>query len=274
MAGEAVVARPGCIWVVGKRSGGRPLPCPVPAPLRSLAAGPAGRALVVLASDQVLALDLAARPEAPLALEPFDAIEASVQAVWMASEDHGVLLDKDRVPYHWGPVAPALHSPGGAKAAAAGSLRGRAVAALACSKDHYLATDDGGDLHAWGRGFEGQTGLYPKALTGSGAASDGRLPGQYGLVPRPARVHLPPGKSVSAVACGEAFSVCVVQPGGQLHAWGEGRCGQLGIGHTANRVLAPTPCQVGDGSSSGESDISRRGRGWSFPAPSFPRTIG
>ena len=97
----------------------------------------------------------------------------------------------------------------------------RPVAAVACGQHHSLALTDWGDVYAWGRGSEGQTGS-----------------GHFETVPVPRYVHGLKGKLVDSIACGYMCSMAVTQQG-QLYTWGDDTTGQLGLGPKAGRRCSP-----------------------------------
>jgi alpha-tubulin suppressor-like RCC1 family protein len=129
-------------------------------------------------------------------------------------------------------------------AQATGSLLAKNVKHVAAGSAHAMAVSESGTLYAWGRGFEGQTGLVgepiPKATDAPRVAGEQTKP--PGVVLSPKLVKFSSEQPVATVACGHNFTVAIVKQGGVLYAWGEGGCGQLGIGRCKKYVERPTPC--------------------------------
>jgi hypothetical protein len=82
-----------------------------------------------------------------------------------------------------------------------------------------------GDLYTWGRGFEGQTG---QTSTTSNAATNANLIGVQ-LLPKYVADFQRMKKKIKRVACGHLFTICLTDAG-EIYSFGEGQCGQLGIG--------------------------------------------
>lgn len=101
-----------------------------------------------------------------------------------------------------------------------------------CGANHTVALTDAGDCYAWGRGFEGQTGICDKNLS----LEQNDLVHGYQPVPR----HIAPllGKRVIRVDCGENFT-CVITGNGEIWSFGEAQSGQTGHGRLT-RQLNPT----------------------------------
>jgi alpha-tubulin suppressor-like RCC1 family protein len=103
-----------------------------------------------------------------------------------------------------------------------GVLAGKTVTAIAAGGSHSLALCSDGTLAAWGNNNSGQLGdnsstsrSLPVAVFRTGVLS---------------------GKTITGMACGEAFSL-VVCTDGTLVAWGNNNSGQLGIGTTNSSLL-------------------------------------
>lgn len=102
-----------------------------------------------------------------------------------------------------------------------GVLADRAVAQVACGKGHTLALTDKGDVYSWGCGDSGQLGL-------------GRP--QPNFVPR--YVSALQGTPVAMIATGAAHAA-VLSVYGRVYTWGEGICGQLGLGRPLIDQVTP-----------------------------------
>jgi len=129
-------------------------------------------------------------------------------------------------------------------AQATGSLLAKNIKHVAAGSAHAMAVSESGTLYAWGRGFEGQTGLVGEPMPRAPDAP--RLAGEQtkppGVVLSPKLVKFSSEQPVATVACGHNFTVAIVKQGGVLYAWGEGGCGQLGIGRCKKYLERPTPC--------------------------------
>lgn len=107
---------------------------------------------------------------------------------------------------------------------------------LATGAHHSMALSERGSVYAWGRGFEGQTGLAPKSLT---TEDQLRL---YGMTPIPKAVGILP--VVSHVACGENFTIVIEAKTGTLWSFGENQSGQCGIGSLSTVEMTPKPMRL------------------------------
>ena len=103
-------------------------------------------------------------------------------------------------------------------------LANRAVAQVACGKGHSLALTIEGNVYSWGAGEKGQLGL-------------GR-PMPY-LVPR--YLSAMQSTPISLIAAGVAHTVAL-SVYGNVYAWGEALCGQLGLGKPLRSK--PSPVEV------------------------------
>ncbi|CAG9322910.1 unnamed protein product [Blepharisma stoltei] len=101
------------------------------------------------------------------------------------------------------------------------ALSDKVVMDIACGEAHTLALTEGGDIYAWGRGFEGQLGIR----------------NSIEAVSVPKYVDAFYGKTMVKVACGQRHSLAIDSEG-VLYAWGEARCGQLGNG-THRQIKRP-----------------------------------
>lgn len=109
------------------------------------------------------------------------------------------------------------------------ALEGKRVCAVACGAQHSAAVTKCGDVYTWGAGFHGQTGHASDALDEDhNAAATG-----VQLLPKVVG-HFVGRHRVVAVACGDRHTA-VVTVKGQVWCWGEGKCGQLGIGKVSRR---------------------------------------
>eukprot|EP00762_Andalucia_godoyi_P006478 ANDGO_02934.mRNA.1 Ultraviolet-B receptor UVR8 len=99
-------------------------------------------------------------------------------------------------------------------------LQGKNVRAVACGEAHTMALTESGELFSWGNGEDGRLGhtAYGKSLF------PGLVQSAFGRA------------RVSAVACGDEFSVAVTETG-EVWSWGRGLEGQLGTGAIRNETL-------------------------------------
>jgi alpha-tubulin suppressor-like RCC1 family protein len=133
-------------------------------------------------------------------------------------------------------------------AQATGSLLAKNIKQVAAGSAHAMALSEAGTLYAWGRGFEGQTGLVGEQVAARRLGDGPQVPGPQtkppGVVLSPKLVKFSSERPVATVACGHNFTVAIVKQGGVLYAWGEGGCGQLGIGRCKKYLERPTPCDA------------------------------
>lgn len=94
-------------------------------------------------------------------------------------------------------------------------LSDRKVIQIACGEYHSLALTQMEDLYSWGRGFEGQLGLYTQ--------------GPIEVVSKPTYVKFFNRMKVKSIAAGSYYSFAITNDG-ELYGWGEARLGQLGCG--------------------------------------------
>lgn len=273
--------RPGEVYLWGASTEGQPTA--VPSSREQVVAGiSAGSSGCALASSGAKATWLLVDDAAPAAsaderaaggLEAASAAAAVGAAAFGGGvgAGHALLLSSTGAIFTWG-----LGDQGqlglGAKAAgggASGALRlvqgnlaSKRAVAVAAGTAHSVALTEAGDVYAFGRGFEGQLGIDPKSAPQMPLVScdpAGPFPpppmGALALVPRlcPAFIKAP----VAAVACGARFSVCVTRAGA-VFSWGEGQCGQLGVGRVTQ---ARAPTLVLKASASG-SPIAAVACGW------------
>ncbi|CAM9646328.1 unnamed protein product [Phaeothamnion confervicola] len=107
---------------------------------------------------------------------------------------------------------------------ATGFARPAAVAAAACGWQCFAVATAAGQLQTWGLAEEGRLGHGTDADLG-----------------RPAPVAALRSQVVVALACGRGHMLAVTDTGA-LFAWGDNRCGQLGIGKVGG--MAPLPRRV------------------------------
>lgn len=107
-----------------------------------------------------------------------------------------------------------------------GSLAGRVVVQASNGGEHSLAVTADGEVHAWGRGVEGQLG--------DGAHVNRSLPVRV--------TGFPAGTRIVAVAAGGSHSLAL-GANGWVYAWGDNGSGQLGLGDTVQRN-SPTRVSV------------------------------
>ena len=100
-------------------------------------------------------------------------------------------------------------------------LNPKNVRCIATGKSHSAVVTEDGDVHTWGRGWDGQLGH--DVVT------------EIELEPR--IVPAMENKASAAVACGRAHTV-VVTDNGNVWSWGDNKAGQLGVG-TLNSTPSP-----------------------------------
>ena len=105
---------------------------------------------------------------------------------------------------------------------------------------HSLATDQRGNLYAWGQNFSRQLGLYTKKLEDMQELRPISTVEELLFSPRLVPFSLK--RPIQKVACGGEFTV-VLTKAGQLWSWGAGECGQLGTGRCTFRDL-PAKCEL------------------------------
>lgn len=103
------------------------------------------------------------------------------------------------------------------------SKSGICIKSVACGEAHTLLLDSNGKIYAFGWGEDGQLGFED-------------LPSQGQLKV----IESMPYKAVK-IAAGSVFSACLTDMG-QVFVWGNGECGQLGLGNSF--VLAQFPTLV------------------------------
>lgn len=119
-----------------------------------------------------------------------------------------------------------------------GSLAGKTITAVACGYNHTIALDSTGALHSWGDNGSGRLG--------NGTTTSSNTPA---LINTSGTLS---GKTIIAVACGEAHSVALDSTGA-IHTWGYNAYGQLGNG---NNSAVSTPAMINtSGSLSGKTII-------------------
>lgn len=117
---------------------------------------------------------------------------------------------------------------------------------VACGSRHTVVSTSCGDVFAWGRGLEGQTGHGGSRKGGSREEAIMRVE-TSNAVPKPRLVASlcaktrGPRDPIVKVSCGHNFTLALTR-GGKLWSWGEGRCGELGVG--ARMTLTRTPTRV------------------------------
>jgi alpha-tubulin suppressor-like RCC1 family protein len=93
---------------------------------------------------------------------------------------------------------------------------GRTARAIAAGFYHACAILDQGQVHCWGRGYEGQLGYGNTDSIG-----DHDTPGSFGPV------DLGAGRSAVAITAG-GYHTCAILDNGRVRCWGVGGYGQLG----------------------------------------------
>jgi alpha-tubulin suppressor-like RCC1 family protein len=96
------------------------------------------------------------------------------------------------------------------------SLNGKIINAIACGVCHTLALDNNGQIHGWGRNFDGAISNGINKIRKSVVISN-MTSSNSSLC----------GKIVIAIACGAQHSVAL-DSNGMVHAWGNNEYGQLG----------------------------------------------
>jgi hypothetical protein len=105
-----------------------------------------------------------------------------------------------------------------ADVALVGSLMSRTMIQVCCAAGHTLALSQAGDVYSSGRGFEGQLGL-----------------GKVEAAPSP-RVVLSLREPCIQIAAGGKHSAAIAASG-SAYTWGEGLCGQLGLGRCTKKAV-------------------------------------
>jgi hypothetical protein len=190
--------------------------------------------------------------------------------------DHVLVASDDGRVYAWGRGEEGQlglpHAVGSVLPAEVKTLAARGVVQVAAGRAHSAAVTHDAGLYCWGANAYGQLGL------GNG------MPWSTVLVPRFVNAFL--GVPVAMVSCGHNFTACVTAAG-EVWTWGEGGCGQLGIGSTvtaSNRpVLAagidlPLRARGIDvGAATAENEAENEGKtghGDDTLAPAAPRGLG
>ena len=101
------------------------------------------------------------------------------------------------------------------------SKSGISIKGIACGEAHTLLLDSGGKIYSFGWGEDGQLGYEDTSSQGDLKIIDSM-----------------PFKVVK-IAAGSVFSACLTDMG-QVFVWGNGECGQLGIGNTLTSSQFPS----------------------------------
>jgi large repetitive protein len=240
-AKKATMAETGTLWVCGAATKGLFVSCPIPKRVRSISAA-GKKAAVTLDDGNVLVLELGSGegkeegkgPEIDntLAAVPWTRIgnDKTAAHTCLSSGTFGLILSTEGEVFSWGDsnkwgeLGVGGQYPQGTNtegtplvnsevSKVSGSIFGKKITKVAAGTNHAVAVSESGTLYSWGRGFEGQTGTT-----------------NLGVVLSPKLVKFSSEMPIAAVSCGHNFTVCVTKQGGQLYAFGEGGCGQLGIG--------------------------------------------
>ena len=143
-------------------------------------------------------------------------------------KDHVLVASDDGSVYSWGRGEEGQlglpHAVGSVLPAEVKTLSARGVVVVAAGRAHSAAITHDGGLYCWGSNAYGQLGL------GKG------MPWTTVLVPRFVNAFL--GVPVVYVSCGHNFTACVTAAG-EVWTWGEGGCGQLGIGSVVTKSDRP-----------------------------------
>jgi len=243
-------AETGTLWVCGAATKGLFVSCPIPKRVRSISA--AGRKVAVTLDDgNVLAVELAEQegkgPETDhtLGAVPWSRVAYHNTAhTCISSGSFGLLLSAEGEVFSWGDsnkwgeLGLGGQFPKGTSdektsmtnidvSKVSGSIFGKKIIKVAAGSTHAVAVSESGTLYSWGRGFEGQTGTT-----------------NLGVVLSPKLVKFSSEVPIAAVSCGHNFTICVTRQGGQLYAFGEGGCGQLGIGKCIKFSDKPLKCSA------------------------------
>lgn len=118
------------------------------------------------------------------------------------------------------------------------SLSQHRVISLSCGSRHSVAVTLTGDVYTWGRGCEGQTGHRFKDDSRCNKSDPHVQGAEIQLLPKlvviPSQQHEP----AELAACGPNFTIIVTRRGVPW-AWGEGRCGELGVGLRVSKQSTP-----------------------------------
>ena len=225
---------------------------PVPKRMRSLSVG-VDRAGIVLETGEVLMASFRRKEddkkkgsgkqgqgsdeeEPSVDVSPWE-LSPGPASFMCLGKTHGFVVTEDGASFSWGgPNDFGELGLGGSirlalkPQALKGSLKGRSVACLSSGAHHCLAVGTGGGLYSWGRGFEGQTGQGLDVM-------DKEVVEKFtGVIFAPRLIAFSNTSPVSSVACGHTFTLCTTQAG-DVYAWGEGGCGQLGCGRVKSLVV-------------------------------------
>lgn len=248
------MAETGTLWVCGAVTKGLFVSCPIPKRVRGISAA-GRRAAVTLEDGNVLVLELGdgkdegKGPETTgdntLQAIPWNRIGNDKTAhVSLSSGSFGLVLSTEGEVFSWGDtnkwgeLGLGGQYPQGTNnqgtslvnseiTKVSGSIFGKKIVKVAPGSTHAVALSESGTLYSWGRGFEGQTGTT-----------------NLGVVLSPKLVKFSSEMPIAAVSCGHNFTICVTKQGGQLYAFGEGGCGQLGIGKCVKFSEKATKCSV------------------------------
>jgi hypothetical protein len=159
----------------------------------------------------------------PELCQDFEAIEGSLREIAIGNE-HLLVLTHEGTVWSKGTAVYGNTGHGGAKTVEEfrplAALQGRFVKAIAAGPHYSLAITQEGDVFSWGRGFNGETGLFE----------------QVESVPRFAPTVTK--FRVVKVSCGNAHVLAVTESQ-QCISWGENTCGQLGIGCKSKPTYKP-----------------------------------
>jgi len=133
------------------------------------------------------------------------------------------------------------------------ALADKRVVSISAGSHHTVALTEGGDVFSWGRGFEGQTGHASQALT----EEENNVLTAVQLLPKLISAFV--RHTVVSVSCGPSFTLCCTGEG-SVWSWGEGGCGQLGIGR---KKVQPIPTLVLPSAPHDSSPFTSVSCGWS-----------
>jgi len=147
--------------------------------------------------------------------------------------NHSMALTSDGRVYTWGNITPG-NGNGAAnftRAVAAGNgglIEGKTTTAISSGGLHAITLASDGTLYGWGGNSSGQVG--------DGTTTSVRLsPVAIGVT------GLLAGKTVTAIATGDAFSLALTSEG-KVYAWGQGNTGAMGNG--SSTTSNPMPVEV------------------------------
>ena len=160
----------------------------------------------------------------PTRVAPVSSFSSAFSVGW----GHSCAIRRDRSLFCWGSNSDGQLGQGETRAASnipAQVLEDKDWLRVAAGLQYTCGVRRGGELSCWGANEAGQLGIASNALDGTSIAAD---------IPNPVGVT----GGWSEIAAGGAHT-CGLKFSGELHCWGRGNVGQLGIGGEAG-ARAPT----------------------------------